>query len=879
MDTVDLIIDGITIKAPKGEKILWAALDNGIYIPNLCALRWAEEPHAGCRLCFVEVEGRADPVTSCTEPVAEGLVVHTDTPQVRRLRRTAAELLIAAECPDCGACAKNRHCELQRIAAFVGVKLKPKRLRPTPKALPVDASNPFFIRDPNKCVVCGKCVSVCSEIVGANAIDFTFRGFETTLRPFDVQPVIDERCESCGECVAICPVAALVEKDLRWPKEEVKTICPYCAVGCGIYLGLDEGTIVGVRGDEENATNKGTLCAKGRFGIADFVHHRDRLTSPLVKRGRTFSQISWEQAIDLMATEFAKYRGEEFALIASAKGTNEDGYILQKFARVAMGSNDIDSDSRLCDAPSLEALGHSFGDGAMSNSMDDIERAACILAIGTNPTSSHPILGQRIRRAARKGAKLILANPREIDLCRLSTLWLRNRPGSDLALLMGMMRVMLDENLADLSFIEERCQNFEQFQDCLRDFDLGLAEEISGVPQELLKEAARTLATHKPAVILYGSGLTQHSQATQNVLALANLAMLSGNMGKGSGLNPLKGQNNAQGISDMGALPHFLPGYQPLSDPQSREKFERAWGYPLNPNPGLSLTEMLEAAAEGKIKAVYIVGANPALNMADIRYVRKALRRTKFLVVQDIFLTETARLAHLVLPAASFAEKDGTFTNTERRVQLVRQAIEPIDESRPDGQIACQIASRMGFEGFEFDSPSQIMEEIARLVPQYGGISHQRLTEAGIQWPCPTRDHPGTPNLHAEGFSRGRGRFAPLKYEAPAELPDEQYPLMLTTERSLYHLGSMTQKVEGLMRLRGEELVELNPADAANLGIADNQWVRVISRRGQVKAKARITEASPPGVVSMSAHFAKGAANLVTGGELKLSAVRIEKAG
>ncbi len=875
-----MIIDGIPINAPKGEKILWAALDNGIYIPNLCAIRRAEEPHAGCRLCFVEIEGQPDTVTACTEPVAEGMVVHTDTPEVKRLRRTAAELLIAAECPDCRACVKNRHCELQKVAAYVGVKLKPQRLRKSPRSLTIDSSNPFFILDPNKCILCGKCVWICSEIVGADAINFTFRGF-------DACPMFDERCESCGDCVAICPVAALVEKDFKWPKQEVKTICPYCAVGCGIHLGLDNGAIVSVRGDEESPVNRGSLCARGRFGIAEFVHHPDRLTSPLVKKGRKFSQVSWEEAIDLIARSLAQYKGERFAVIASVKSTNEDNYSLQKFARAVMGSNNIDNASRLRDAPSLVGLGESLGSGAMSNPMDDIEGAACVFAIGTNATFSHPILGQRIRQAAKKGAKLIVVNPREIDLYRHATLWLRNRPGSDLALLMGMMRIIVDEGLADQAFIEERCENFDAFIETLAQFDLELVAELSGVPPPLIAEAARTYAQCKPATILYGSGLTQHIHGTQNVLALANLAMLCGNMGQaGGGLNPLKGQNNAQGACDMGALPDFLPGYQPLSDSGVRQKFEAAWGCRLEPSPGLSLGEMLEAAYEGKLKALYIVGADPALDMADGQYVRQALKRLGFLVVQDMFLSQTARLADLVLPAASFAEKDGTFTNTERRVQLVRRAIDPIGDSRPDWQIACQIAQKIGARGFDFEHPAQIMDEIARLVPTYGGISHERLERGSIQYPCPSKAHPGTPRLHAETFIRGKGRFMPLVYQPPAELPDEEYPLILTIERSLYHLGNMSRKVKGLNLLRPEELVEINPSDAANLEVGDNEWVRVISRRGEVKVKAKITEASPPGVVCMSSHFSESPTNLLTNSaqdaaskipELKLSAVKIEK--
>jgi predicted molibdopterin-dependent oxidoreductase YjgC len=454
---------------------------------------------------------------------------------------------------------------------------------------------------------------------------------------------------------------------------------------------------------------------------------------------------------------------------------------------------------------------------------------------------------------------------------------------------MGMMRIVLDEGLADLSFIAERCEDFDALRESLADFDLGLAERLSGIPRELIAEAARTYATHKPATILYGSGITQHIQGTENVLALVNLAMLTGNMGQApGGVNPLKRESNAQGACDMGALPDFLPGHLSVADATARAKFEKAWGYPLSPNPGLSLGEMLDAAHQGKIKALYIAGDNPALDMANIRHVRQALRKLKFLVVQDMFLSETARLAHVVLPTASFAEGDGTFTNTERRVQLLHKAIAPIGGSQPGWWIACQTAKKLGAEGFDFERPSRIMDEIAGLTPDYGGISHQRLEHESIQWPCPSADHSGTPVLHAESFARGRGRFVPVEYKPPPELPDAEYPLLLTTERSRYHLSGTSAKVKGLSKLRPEELVEINPIDAADLGIADNETLRVVSRRGEVKVRARITEASPPGVVSMSGNFPKSPANLLTGSaldpvsktpELKLCPVRIEKKG
>jgi formate dehydrogenase alpha subunit len=525
----------------------------------------------------------------------------------------------------------------------------------------------------------------------------------------------------------------------------------------------------------------------------------------------------------------------------------------------------------------------------MTNTIAEVGEASCILAIGTNTTEDHPVIGMEINRAVRNGVKLIVANPREIDLCHFATLWLRHRPGSDVALLMGMMKVIVDEGLADTAFIQERCENFDEFQESLKYFDLDRVSKITGVPRDNIAEAARIFAQNSPATILYGMGITQHSHGTDNVIATANLAMLTGNVGKPStGVNPLRGQNNVQGACDMGALPNVYSGYQSVADPAIKEKFEMAWGKKLSDSPGLPLTEMIDAAYKGRVKAIYLVGENPVLSDPDARHVEEALKKLEFFVVQDIFLTETAQLADVVLPAATFAEKDGTFTNTERRVQRVRQALKPRGDSQPDWWITCQIAKRLGGKGFDFENPSQIMEEIADLTPSHGGISHERLEEGGLHWPCPTNEHPGTPILHTALFTRGKGKFIPLAYKPPMEQPDDEYPLILTTERSLYqfHTGTMTRKVKGLNVLKGEELVQINPEDAQNLGIADGDWVRVISRRGEVRTKSQVTEASPVGVVTMSFHFTETRTNIITNPaldpvskipELKVCAVRVEK--
>jgi predicted molibdopterin-dependent oxidoreductase YjgC len=831
MKRVSLTIDGIRIEAERDAKILWAALDNGIYIPNLCAIRERELPFGGCRLCFVEVEGKKEAVAACVEPVREGMVVETKTPRVERLRRTAFELLIADHPVECRTCGKSRRCELQKLASALKIKLRiPQRLRELPrKSLPLDSSNPFYIYDPNKCILCGKCVWACSDL-GIGAIDFAFRGYESRVTTFDSVPLKESRCESYGECVAICPVGALLPKNCALPTQEVKTICPYCNIGCGLYLGIREGELTGVRGDDESPVNKGRLCVRGRFGL-EFIQHPDRLSSPLIKRKGKFSATSWEEAIELVAHKLASYKGEQIAVISSVKCTNEASYLLQKFARTVLDTPNIDNPSRYCQLPSIYGLAQSTG--IASTTIDEIAHASCMFVVGANVTNSHPIIAARLRKAAHNGAHLIVANPREVGLCRDAHLWLQPRPGSDLILLMGLMRVLIDEGLA------QHGEGFDALRDSMRGLELEKVERVTGVPREKVAEAARIYARSRPAIILYGTGITQHAYGTDNVLAIANLAMLTG-----SKVSPLSGQNNSQGAGDMGTLSDFYPGYQPVEA------------------PGLTLAELPQAIDKGQVKALYIIGANPALSMPDALRVQDTLKKLEFLVVQDIFLTETAGLSQVVLPAASFAEIDGTFTNIEGRVQRVHKTIEPIGSSRPDWWIVGQIAKKLGGQGFDFQHPSQIMEEIEKLVPSYGGISYEKLEGGGLL--CPAEEH--------------QGRIIPLVPWPLVEPPDKLYPLILTTERSLYHQGTPSRTVAGLNLLRAEELVEINPTDATALGIADGEMVQVVSRRGKVTARARVTPASPPGLVCMTPHFFESPTNVLTHpADLKTCAIRLEK--
>lgn len=888
MEKIKLIIDGQEVEAREGMTVLEATQAAGIYIPTLCSDPDLE-PYGGCRLCVVEIEKVRGLPTACTIPATDGMIVHTETSAVNEVRRSVVELLIADHPSDCLTCSRNQQCDLQKVAAYLGIT--EQRFRKTTRTLPVDTSNPFFELDRNRCILCARCTRTCNEITCVGAIDLAYRGYQMKVATFGDGLLLDSICKSCGECVAHCPTGALSPKEARQATREVLTTCPYCGVGCQMYLGIRGKQVISVRGKREGTTNKGWLCIKGRYGISEFIHHPERLTTPLIKRDGELTEATWDEALELIASKLADYGKGEVAVISSAKCTNEDNYVAQKLARAVLGTNNIDHCARLCHAPTVAGLVQCFGSGAMTNSMNEIRDAACILAIGTNTTEAHPIIGFFVRQAVHKGTKLIVANPREIALVREADLWLQHKPGTDVALLMGIMRVIVDEELLDSSFVEERCENYDAFRESLNNFDLDFVERITGVPGSKIIKAARIYATNKPSSLLYAMGITQHSHGTDNVMAIANLAMLTGNIGKPStGVNPLRGQNNVQGACDLGALPNVYPGYQSVTDPAIREKFEAAWGCSLPSSPGLPITEIIPAAYEGRIKALYLIGENPVLSESDAGYAREALEKLEFFVVQDIFLTETARLADVVLPGVTFAEKDGTITNTERRVQRVRKAIEPIGNSKTDWWITCQIAKRMGGKGFDFAHPSQIMDEITELTPSYGGISYSRLENGGLQWPCPTEDHPGTPILHIKQFTRGKGRFTPLEYKPPMELPDDEYPLVLTTGRSIFHwhTGTMTRKVRGLNTFMGEGLVEINPEDASALGIIDGEMVKIISRRGKIKAKARVTEVSPRGVVFMNFHFAESPTNLLTNSaldpvskipEYKVCAVRVEKNG
>lgn len=895
MGSVNLTINGQKVQAEEGTSIFNAARAIGITIPHLCYHPQLSVIGA-CRLCVVEVEKARNLPASCATPVAEGMVVWTESERVVKSRKAVLHLLLANHPEDCLTCQKTGDCRLQQYSYYYQVKKS--IYEGDVKHYPMDDNNPFFYRDHDKCILCGRCVYMCAERVGVHVYDFAFRGFDTKITAGLDRGLEHSPCVFCGNCVNVCPTGALQEqaivgKGRVFDLEKVQTICPYCGVGCSLSLQINNGTIVGVV-PAAGPANDNLLCVKGRFGW-DFVQHPDRLKTPLIREPNgNFAEATWEEALRLVAQRFMEIkRGfgpNALAGMSSSKCTNEENYLMQKFLRAVIGTNNVDNSARLCHASTVTGLVVAFGSGAATNSIAELETADVIFIVGSNTSEAHPVVSFWLQKAHRRGAKFIVLDPRKTDLAEKAEVHLQLVPGSDVALLNGIAHVILKEGLHEREFIRTRTEGFHDFYRVVEKYTPEYVERLAGVPGEMIVKAARMYAQADKATILYAMGITQHTTGTDNVRAVANLAMLTGNLGREStGVYPLRGQNNVQGACDMGALPNYYPGYQRVVNEDVRSRFEEAWGCSLSPDVGLTVVEMLEGATDGRIKGMYIVGENPMLSNPDIGRVEECLEALDFLVVQDIFLTETARLAHVVLPGCSFAEKDGTFSNTERRIQRIRKAIPPVGNSLPDWEIIARLAQLMGYP-MDYTSSAEIMDEITAVTPIYGGIHYDRLTDQGLQWPCPTRDHPGTKFLHHERFSGGLGKFAAVEQIPPVELPDEQYPFLLTTGRHLYHYhtGTMSRRSHGLEKFRPEAYVEINPSAAESLGIKQGQEVRVVSRRGEIGIKALVTDRVNPRIVFIPFHYWESPANALTHisldpdakiPELKVSAVRIEVPG
>ncbi|MCL4458622.1 MAG: molybdopterin-dependent oxidoreductase [Chloroflexi bacterium] len=949
---VNLVIDDREVEAEKGMTVLQSALLAGIYIPHLC---WhpAIKPYAGCRLCLVEIEKRRGMDTACTIPVSEGMVVRTNTPSVIKMRQNVLEMLLSdhpdrcLNCPRiprchpfgvcirdqevndrCVFCAKNERCELQRVVDFVGIRWQ--RYRAPRHISPVERSNPFIDFDPSYCINCTRCTRVCDEVQGVAAIESTYRAGNLHIASaFEVTRDLSN-CEFCGQCVQVCPTAALTDHQSKYdglPDVAVPTTCSFCGCGCQLLLNIKGGQISSSY-PTERGINGMSLCVKGRYGY-DYVQSQHRLSRPL-KRAADGSQltVTWEEAIGFVASKMTevleRYGPEAIGVIASDKCTNEENYLLQRFARGVLGTNNIGHMGELCHKPTLEGLSAAWGSAAMTGPLQDIAKAGCILVVGSNTTETHPIVALQIKRAVRRSAKLILIDPRQITLSRFAYLQLRPRPGTDLALLIGLARAIQDEGLVNEAFVSERCEGFEEFKEALRDCDLTAVSEITGVKVEDILTAARIYATggadsryeiplswyghfvepdSRPATnsswIIYGAGVTLGAAPRETVQTLANLAMLTGHLGQeGAGLAPLAGPNNLQGASDMGAMAEYLPGYRPINDVGACQEFASAWGCEMPIVSGLDILQMFEAARLGKLKALYIVGANPLLSLANRSCVEEGLRSLELLVVQDVFPTETAALAHVVLPACSFAEKEGTFTNTERRVQFVRQALAPLGDSRPDWWIISDLANKvlaLGDGGkqsqwlsFDYLHPKDVMEEIRALVPSYRGIIYERLQVGGLQWPCPSTTDPGTATLYQETFDRGKGRFIPLRYNLGPKETNQCYPFTLLSGRTLYHYntGAMTRNAPGLKEFRLESCLHIHPDDAALLFLKSGDKIRVISEQGEISTTAVISDSVAKGLVFMLIHYGDTPVNVLTGRsrsllrhslEMRTVLVRIEK--
>ncbi len=881
MDSVDLTIDGIAVSVPKGTSVLHAATKVGIQIPRLCATDRLK-PVGSCRLCVVEIEGRKGYPSSCTTSAETGMVVRTQTERLQDLRRNIMELYISDHPLECLTCGANGNCELQTQAGRVGLRQVRYGAGANHCALPKDESNPYFTYDSAKCILCARCVRACDEIQGSFALSITDRGFASRVTPGPGSHFMDSACVSCGACVQVCPTAALLETSVLeqgQPDHSILTTCAYCGVGCSLRAEMKGGTVVRMVPWTDGKANEGHSCVKGRFAWGYATHH-DRITRPMIRERTTdpWREVDWDEAIGYAAARLkalqATYGKDCVGGITSSRCTNEETYLVQKLIRAALGTNNVDTCARVCHAPTGYGLGQAFGTSAGTQTFKSVEQADVIMVIGANPTDAHPVFAARLKQRVRAGARLIVIDPRATELTRsphmTADAHLALRPGTNVAVLTALAHVIVTEGLIAESFVQDRCdtKSFRDWADFVARPDNApeALEAVTGVPARTIRTAARLYSRGPNSAIYYGLGVTEHAQGSTAVLGIANLAMACGMIGReGVGVNPLRGQNNVQGSCDMGSFPHEFPGYRHVSDDTTRTSFEQAWGVTLSAEPGLRISNMFEAALDGSFRGLYCQGEDIAQSDPNSSHVAAALSAMDCIIVQDIFLNETARFAHVVLPGSSFLEKDGTFTNAERRIARVRKVMPPLG-GLADWEVTMRLSAALGYP-MHYDHPEAIMREIAALTPAFAGVSYEKLDRLGsVQWPCHDgTDEAGTATMHEDGFVRGKGRFFITQYIPSDEKITPRYPLLLTTGRILsqYNAGTQTRRTANTL-WHDEDQLEIHPHDAEERGIRDGDTVGLESRSGRTVLRANISPRVPPGVVYTTFHFPESKANLVT---------------
>jgi formate dehydrogenase major subunit len=880
-DVVTLTIDGRAVTVPAGTSVMRAAAEQGTSIPKLCATD-SVKSFGSCRLCLVEIDGRRGTPASCTTPVEPDMVVRTQTPMLHKLRKGVMELYISDHPLDCLTCGANGDCELQDQAGAVGLRDVRYDVKADHLGQEKDHSNPYFDFDPSKCIACSRCIRVCDEVQGTLALTMEGRGFDSKISAgLASDNFLGSECVSCGACVQACPTATLIEKkvvEVGTPDRAVVTTCAYCGVGCTFRAEMRGEQLVRMVPYKDGKANRGHSCVKGRFAWG-YAQHQERILKPMIRKNISdpWREVEWDEALTYAASELKRisdtYGRHALGGITSSRCTNEETFLVQKLVRAGFGNNNVDTCARVCHSPTGYGLKTTFGTSAGTQDFDSVMDSDVILLIGANPTDGHPVFASRMKRRLRQGAKLIVVDPRRIDIVRTPHIeaahHLPLRPGTNVAVLTAMAHIIVTEGLADEAFIKERCDwdeysHWAEFVSQERNSPEFL-EAVTTVPAAELRAAARLFATEKNGAIYYGLGVTEHSQGSSTVMAIANLAMATGNIGRrGVGVNPLRGQNNVQGACDMGSFPHELSGYRHISDGDTRRLFEADWGVPLDPEPGLRIPNMLDAAMDGVFKALYCQGEDILQSDPDTKHVSAGLAAMECVIVHDLFLNETANYAHIFLPGSTFLEKNGTFTNAERRIQPVRKVMTPMN-GMEDWEVTQALANAMGLN-WTYTHPSEIMDEIARLTPTFAGVNFDRLDQEGsLQWPVNEAAPDGSPIMHIDGFVRGKGKFVVTDYVPTDEKTGPRFPLLLTTGRILshYNVGAQTRRTENVA-WHPEDLLEIHPTDAEDRGIKTGDWIKLASRSGETTLRATVTDRVAPGVVYTTFHHPATQANVVT---------------